>query len=76
MGGIAGQEQPPMLHRLDHEAAHRRDALLKELALGERPRAAEPRVQFLPDARIRPVLDVVVGRALDDRAAPASASAW
>ena len=40
------------------------DALLQHRAFGQRPRAAEPRMQFVPDALVRPVLDVVVGRAL------------
>ena len=61
---VAGEEQPPVLHRLDHEAAHRRDALLQHLAFGELARAAEPRVQLVPDARVRPVLDVLVVVAL------------
>src|SRR5712691_7884408 len=64
VGGIAGEEQPAVLHRLDHEAAHGGDALLHHGALGERPGAAEARMQLLPDAPVRPVLDVVVGRAL------------
>ena len=38
--GVPGQEQPPPLHRLDHEAAHRGDALLQDRPLGERPAAA------------------------------------
>ena len=28
---VAGQEQPAVLHRLHHEAAHRRDALLERV---------------------------------------------
>src|SRR5216684_4671343 len=64
MGGIAGEKQPAILHRLDHEAAHGGDALLQHLAFHERPGAGEPHVQLLPDARIGPVLDVLVGSAL------------
>src|SRR5262245_19390996 len=64
VGGIAGEKKPPILHRLDHEAAHRGDALLQHGALREFARAADARVQLLPDARVRPVLDVIVGGAL------------
>src|SRR5262245_13651161 len=62
--GIAGEEQPPILHRLDHEAAHRGDALLQHLAFGEHARAADARMQLAPDALVRPGLDLVVGCAL------------
>ncbi len=58
------REQPAVLHRLDHEAAHRRDAFLQHLALCELARAAEPLVQLVPDARVRPVLDLLVVVAL------------
>src|SRR3954451_11411187 len=64
VGGIAGKEKPAVLHRLDHETAHGGDALLQHDPLGERPRARDPRMQLLPDARVGPALDVVVGRAL------------
>ena len=53
-----------MLHGLDHEAAHRRDALLQHLAFLEFARAAEPLVQFIPNSAVRPVLDVFVVVAL------------
>src|SRR5262245_5258307 len=64
VSGIAGEKKPPILHRLDHEAAHRGDALLQHGALREFARAADTRVQLLPDACVRPVLDVIVGGAL------------
>jgi hypothetical protein len=32
--GVAGQEQPAMLHRLHHQAAHGDDALVDVAALG------------------------------------------
>src|SRR5262249_17802649 len=46
------------------EAAHGGDALLQHRAFGEFARATDAGVQFLPDARVRPVFNVVVGRAL------------
>src|SRR5262245_10046284 len=64
VGGIAGEKKPAVLHGLDDEAAHGGDALLQHRAFGEFARAAEAGMQFLPDARVRPVLDVVVRRAL------------
>ncbi|KGD49403.1 4-hydroxybenzoate 3-monooxygenase domain protein [Burkholderia pseudomallei] len=64
--GVAREEQPAVLHRLRHEAAHRRHALLRDAAWGRRPAAVvfEARAQFLPDARIRPFGQVLVGPAL------------
>src|SRR5437773_1570977 len=62
--GIASEEKPPILHRLDHEAAHRGDALLQHGALRQFARAANARVQLMPDARVRPVFDVIIGGAL------------
>ena len=64
MRAVAGQEQAAVLHRLDHEAAHRRDALLQHLALGQLARAAQPLMQLVPDARIGPSLDLLVVVAL------------
>src|SRR5215210_5308554 len=67
--GVTGEEEPAVLHRLDGEAAHRRDAstFLEDWSLGERPAfvCGEPRVQLFPNAFVRPVLDVVIGVALD-----------
>src|SRR5215813_6554085 len=64
VGGIAGEKEPAILHGLDDEAAHGGDALLQHRAFGEFARAADAGMQFLPDARVRPVFDVVVGGAL------------
>src|SRR4051794_37877103 len=64
MSGIARQEQPAVLHGLDHEAAHRGDTLLQHLALDKLARAADPRVQLPPDALVRPGFNLIVGRAL------------
>src|SRR5262249_1080328 len=63
-GGIAGEKKPAVLHGLDDEAAHGGDALLQNRAFGEFARAADAGMQFLPDTRVRPVLDIVVGGAL------------
>src|SRR6516225_9706079 len=60
VGGIAGEKKPAVLHGLGHEAAHGGDTLLQHRALGEFARTADAGTQFLPDARVRPVLDVVV----------------
>src|SRR5262249_4209244 len=64
VGGIAGEKKPAVLHGLDDEAAHGGDALLQHRAFGKFARAAEAGMQLLPDARVRPVLDVVVRGAL------------
>src|SRR6516164_8406686 len=64
MGGIAGEEKPAVLHGLDDEAAHGGDSLLQHRAFGKFARAADAGMQFLPDARVRPVFDIVVGGAL------------
>src|SRR5262249_26219348 len=64
MRGVAGQEQPAVLHRLRYEAAHGGDALLQETALGEPAGAADGGVKLMPDAFIGPGLNVIVGRAL------------
>ena len=59
--GIAGQEQPPVLHRLDHKAAHGRDALLED-----RPIRWHPAIVRSP-----------AGRAARSRSArPATRSIW
>jgi hypothetical protein len=35
--GVAGQEQPAILHRLHHQAVHGDDALVDDAALGQPP---------------------------------------
>ncbi len=60
VGAVAGEKQPAVLHRLDHEAAHRGDPLLQHLALLQLPGAAKPLVQFVPDPVVGPVLDFFV----------------
>src|SRR5215212_345673 len=69
--GVAGQEQAPVLHRLDHDAAHRRDALLDDRALVERPavRGSEAGAQLVPYPLVGPGLDLVGGVALQIEAA-------
>ena len=58
--GVAGQEQPLVLHRLDDERAHRRDALLEDRpAVDRHPEAA---VELVPDRVVGPRL--LVGLAL------------
>ena len=66
MGGITSDEQAAMAHRRRDEAAHRRHALLHDVAFSE-PAAlivAEPLVQLLPDPVVGPVRNIVVVRAL------------
>src|SRR5262249_60588445 len=64
MGGAAGEKEPAMLHRLDHEAAHGRDALLDDAPLGEVSGSGEPTVKLLPDPVVRPTRHIIVGRTL------------
>ncbi len=64
MGGVAGEKQPSRLHRLGDVAAHRRNALLQDLAALERPHAAEPRFELVPDALVGPSVNVLLRRAL------------
>src|SRR5205085_2744627 len=49
-----------------HETPHPRDALLEDLALIRSPAVGslEARVQFGPNAFVRPLMDVFIGRAL------------
>src|SRR5438270_12452309 len=62
MRRVAGEEEAPATHGLDHEAAHRDHCLVEDAALGELyPFAApEPGMQFLPYAAVRPVVRGVV----------------
>src|SRR6266568_1035015 len=64
MRGIPRQEQFSVLHRLDHDAAHRGQALEQHLALGKPAAAAEPRVQLPPHALVGPFVEILVGGAL------------
>ena len=64
MRGVAGKKKPAMAHRLHHEAAHGGDALLENGPFLQFIAAAETLVQFLPDARIGPFIEVLVRRAL------------
>ena len=64
--GVTGEEQPTEPHRFDDEAAHPRDALLKDWPLVRSPPVGgrEPQAQLGPDAVIAPSRDIFVGRAL------------
>ena len=67
VGGIAGEEQPAVLHRRRHEAAQRRDALLdrwpgRDVAA---PAPREAALELVPDPLVGPVLDLLVEAALD-----------
>ena len=67
MRGIPGQEQLAVAHRLGDEAAHGGHALLDDRAfmhLAGPAGAGQAGVQRIPDARIRPLRQVLVGRAL------------
>jgi hypothetical protein len=55
MRGIAGQEQPAVAHGRADETAHRRDALVQDLAILEIPAGEhQPLLQFGPDPLVRP----------------------
>src|SRR5262245_11781630 len=65
--GVSGKKHPPVLHRFDDEAPHRRDAFLNDRPLFQREVAAgvQPRLQLPPDAVIGPVGDLFARVALD-----------
>jgi len=64
--GVARQIQPSELHRLNHQAAHPRNTLLKNRPFVRPPSVIrrEPRAEFFPDPRIRPLRDIFLRRAL------------
>ncbi len=65
VGGVTREVEPPPLHRLGDEAPHRRDALLEDRPLVERPAVhAEPGLELLPDPLVWPEVEILVGRAL------------
>src|SRR5690242_10264577 len=66
MRRVAGEKQGAEAHRLAYKAAHRDDALLKNLAFLQRPAVVrrKSRAEFSPDAIVRPVVDRIVGIAL------------
>src|SRR4029077_1335352 len=64
MGAVTGKEKAAVLHRLDDETAHRSDALLQHLAFLELARAAKTLVQFIPNAVVGPILDILIVVAL------------
>ena len=67
---IPGQEQVAIAHRSGDEAAHRRDALVQHRPVAQGPaRQLEPAVQLVPDALVRPILDLVVQADLQVQAA-------
>ena len=70
MRGVTDQEQPPVLHGLDNEAAHGCHAALQDGPSFTRQAAfdLEAPVQFLPDALIGPLCQILVGSALEIRA--------
>ena len=67
MGGIAGEKQRTVAHRLRDEAAQRRDRLFDrgtgDDAVGHLPRTA--RLNLLPEPIVRPILEPGVEVALD-----------
>src|SRR5262245_21944902 len=67
MRGISSKKKTPILHGLGNEAASGRDALLDHRPLDKLPRIARlgPRAQFLPDAVVRPLRDVLSRKHLD-----------
>src|SRR5215213_210109 len=66
VGGVAGEEEAPELHRLDDEAPHPRDALLDDLATVQHPPLErEAPLELVPDPLVRPLVEVLVGAALE-----------
>jgi hypothetical protein len=67
VGGVAGEKQALVAHRLGNEAAQRRDALLDrrsgDQAGGNISRQSP--VQLRPERLVRPILDRVLERHLD-----------
>lgn len=62
---VSRQEEPAVLHGLDHEATHAGHAFLQNLAFRERPSIrSETSLKFLPDRLVAPQIDVLVGPAL------------
>src|SRR6266404_7234920 len=66
MRGVAGQKQSSEPHRLSDEAAQRRDALFNRWAGDEAVGGfrVESSLQLVPESFIRPLIDVLVERAL------------
>ena len=64
--GVAGEVEPPMLHRLDDEAPHAGDPFLEHRAFAQCP-AVEPgpELELLPDAVVGPAGDILVVGDLD-----------
>src|SRR5579883_176876 len=74
MGGIAGEQQPAEAHRLGDEAAQRCDAFFQRRT-GDEPLAplvVESRPELLPEALVRPGIDVLRQAALQIVAATRS----
>src|SRR4051795_10534365 len=71
VGGVAGEEQATVLHRLHQQAGPRGEALLEHSAPVERPtvRGSEADAQLVPDPLVGPGLDLVGGVALQVEAA-------
>src|SRR5690606_5634520 len=66
VGSVAEQEQVAVLHRLDHEAAQRGDTLFQRRA-GDQLVAdflRQARLEFVPEALVGPVFDLVAQRHL------------
>ncbi|MNN15391.1 hypothetical protein D3C81_1284930 [compost metagenome] len=61
--GIADQEHAPVLHRFDHEAAQRCDAFFDGRPRYQfvRQRLWQSRLEFVPEALIRPVIHMIAG---------------
>src|SRR4051812_29787515 len=71
VGGVAGEEEAPVLHRLDDPAAQRCEQALDDGPLAQREAVVRGRArpELLPDALVGPILDVLVGRHLEVEAA-------
>ena len=60
VGGVARQEEAAALHGLSDQAAHRRDAVLDDLARLQ-PGLGQPKPELIPDAILRPGVHRLVG---------------
>src|SRR5215813_1406208 len=71
MRGIAGQIEPPILHRLHHKASHTCNAFLQDCAFRQLPAVARSQAsaKLTPDLLVAPAADVFIWIALQVEAA-------
>jgi hypothetical protein len=66
VSGVAREKQSAELHGLNYETAHPGNAFFEDRSFGRSPAVdgGVPRAKFFPDPRIRPLTDILIGRAL------------